>query len=80
MSQLTQYLWMTVLLAIFSVCGYLLPSELFLLQALHGYTHLSIYGNVDIIGTDVKICHFVQEQYCWGIMDCGILILWLSHF
>ena len=65
MSQLTQYLWMTVLLAAFSVCGYLLPAELFLLQALHGYTHLSIYGNVDIIGTAVKIC-LLYRSYIVG--------------
>ena len=44
LSHLFQFLLLTVVVAIISVCGYVLPSEVFLLQWFHGIQGLPLYS------------------------------------
>ena len=60
---LNEHLLITIFTAVASLCGYILPVEVFLLHSFHGNTDLSLYGETMYYSTgfcNFKNCKKIQ--------------------
>ena len=64
MSELKYFLLITLMVAVLSVCGYVLPTEIFLLHQLHGNTDLSLYGK-SLSAAILKFSSVIRSTDIW---------------